>query len=142
MKINAINNQSFGALIVNGENQTTLQKNTIKNVLRNKFLTKELLNNLDENYSTDIVVTANPDGQTVKLSLLTTTDFCGVKYIPYDKNGKKFETIIKPKTENSKLNKRNIFIQTAVFLRHALKLDLSSEKNIEEVDKIIYDIFI
>ena len=141
MKINSINNQSFKALIVNRDNQTAVQKKIIDNVLSNKFLTEELINNLENEYSTDIVVSANPDEKTVDLSLMTTTDFLGFCYTPYDNYGRKFKTNIKPEGNDKKLSKRNIFIQTALFLKHAENLDLSFQKNIDEVDKLTDKVF-
>ena len=136
MKIHSINNQAFGTLIINNEEQTPVQKAVIKRVLKNKFLTNKLLNKLEDEYLTDVVVSANPDGRTVDLSLLTTSVFSGFKYIPYDKNGRKYMTTIKPKVDGINVNIRDIFIQSALFFKHILNFDLSSEKNSEEEDKL------
>ena len=137
MRVNSINNQSFKALIVNRENETHVQRITINRILSNDILTRKLINNLENESSTDIVVSANPDGKTVKLSLSTTTDFLGLNYTPYKANGEKYETTITPTIKNNKINYRNIFMQTALFLKHAEKLDLTTPKNIEEAEKII-----
>ena len=43
MKINPTNNLSFKALVVNNENQTRTQKKIINAVLKNSYLTNELI---------------------------------------------------------------------------------------------------
>ena len=135
MKISPVKSPSFGEYIINNNNQTAIQKKVINCISRNEALTNDLVDKLEVN-DTDIVVTANPDGKTVNLSLLTTIDFLGQSYTPYRSNGKKYETTITPTIQNKKLNQRNIFMQTALFLKHAEKLDLSTPENTEEVEKI------
>ena len=67
--------------------------------------------------------------------IIALCDKFDIKYVPYDTYGRKFLTTIS--TKDNSINKRNIFIQTALFLKHAAALDLSLEKNMEESDKII-----
>ena len=139
MKINSMNNISFKAVIINRKNQSKLQKDTINSVLKNNFFTNKLIDSL-ENKDTDIVVTANKDGKTVDLYLLTNTDIYGLSYIPYKSNGEKYATKIVPKPEN-KNNKRNIYMQTALFLNHAKKLNLSDKYNSVKIEELYDEAF-
>ena len=131
MKINPTNNLSFKALVVDNENQTKTQKKIINAVLKNSYLTNELINNLEE-MDTDIIITANTDGRSVDLKLETDA-FLGIKYIPFDEKGKPLKKTLAAETAQ---NNYNMFLASSVFFKRAQNLDLSTDKNTEAVSKI------
>ena len=81
---------------------------------------------------TDIIITANPDGRSVDLKLETDA-FLGIKYIPFDENGKPLKKTLAAETAQ---NNYNMFLASSVFFKRAQNLDLSTDKNTEAVSKI------
>ena len=86
MKINSVqNNCSFKALMLERKPITRNQKILIKNIA-SSILDKDCYINLLENKNTDIYISANSDGKTVDLKLLTAAGLT-YNFIPKDDKG-------------------------------------------------------
>ena len=135
MKTNQIKNLSFGALKFDfkGAPPSKRQMKIINNIIENPNLNCKLIKDL-ENNNTDIYISTRKGSEEIALRLYTDLDWFDKKMIPFGKYNTKMETFINPDFDD----KNTMNLRISNFFFRAKGVDISSEKNLDLAQQIIY----